>query len=1596
MSPETKILLEEFKKEFKSYKDYVDVSPWMNDVNTHPTKGYLYSNKLLTEISLIETIMKSLSKFKEDVGEDYMLKPIQVFIKDAIKIVEMHLKRIDLYKREYPLDESSGESEVKFHSDLFSQKTKTKVSLSKLNITEKENVAKSPELFFGDDNNKGKYVKAPLLMRETLSEVIPLVKTRTDNLNIDFNIPIINPATSNEMLINMKEKDIPKWDPHKHFFEQELSVIQFWQEEINKIKNGINIGGYHIHPWLYWHLNIFKFAWGAGKDKYPKNPAFRDNEYFFTEMLKMAEEDGRKGILMYGSRRISKALKNDEKLYYYDGSIRNIGDSKKGDIIIGGDGKPTTILGVYPQGEVDLYKISFEDGRSIVCCKDHLWEVYDLQADKMKTLPLKEIMKKYKYKRIHSGKKYKDGKDREKNCFNYYIPLLTNPIELNTYDIPFIDPYYFGLWLGDGSERNLTITNIDQPIIDHISNFSDENDLNFIQCGFSYKCTKKSGKFNKVWDIFKDKNLNENKHIPIECYNWSVEDRFNLLRGLMDSDGTVSNNGDISFCNINKNLIDGVEKLIRELGIGCKVFEKKGSYLKKDNTFNKYYLIRLYTDKKVFNLDRKLSRISSTNVRNYSKRNRTAIINIEYYGKDEATCIRVDNEDSLFLTTNSIVTHNSVVMASYLMRTLYTVRNAKCTVLGFTFNPDLKAITDYMQESITNMVPAFKINVNNNDTEKQILLGLKAKNGTDRYDYSTLTITNLEDGSKKGGQKSAGPTPDAWAMDEIAKGDCITVYNAAKPSFAGGENGKWRLIPLLAGCVCAGTKVYNHKGELKNIEDLQQEEGILGYNIDSQKLTKEPITWMQPPSEKPCYRITTRRKHVLECSYEHPILVRHRNKQEKRNEKWVRKIEFIPTEELKIGQQIVINEEVNIWGDKVMWEPRMVGWFIGDGHYGYNEVPSISSCDFEINKYISSKYNTSNKKSPSVTKNGKEFLQRRIKGTGKYLRELGIYGQTKCNKTLPINIYEYRRQDLVELLGGLFDTDGYATVGGNCPTVGFTSGCENLVIEVKNLLNKLGIHPTYNKKLYKSNELINKKSEGYNLTISDKKSLETFHKHIKFSIGYKQDNLNKIIELNKYKKEQIPSELNNCRLDTISNIEYIGVKPIYNLTAGSTNTYIANGIVTHNTAGEAALSVSAEKMLKNPEGFDLLPMNWDLLEKHVDPDSITWTRDKFPYFVPAQLSLETGDKIKTTLGDFLGEDELSPLQDIYMEKTDWISAKKFYEEKRLKLENDIQLLASEVNSFPLKVEDCYLSTEKNKFPGLESKRRKDYIEEFGLWGEKGWIEKTYDGFYNFVIDNSKDIIWEYPYKGGNFDAPIVILDDPRPNDIEPPLGLYCIGFDDVKQDTSDGDSVISATIFKRSFEGGEWANRIVGWYDSRPDRKRDYYKNLYLLIKYFNARVLHENEDNNFIDYMETNHYDDLYIHMSDGIGLASEENFNKNKNRKWGWSPHGSNIYHLEQKIVAYTKEDGIIIGDEEGLSGIDRINHPMLLYEFYKYKKGKNADRIRSFGLALTLAQYYDKTNQYIKGRKKQIEHDIDTIKKNNVKLSKGLSYTKNLVKY
>jgi hypothetical protein len=359
--------------------------------------------------------------------------------------------------------------------------------------------------------------------------------------------------------------------------------------------------------------------------------------------------------------------------------------------------------------------------------------------------------------------------------------------------------------------------------------------------------------------------------------------------------------------------------------------------------------------------------------------------------------------------------------------------------------------------------------------------------------------------------------------------------------------------------------------------------------------------------------------------------------------------------------------------------------------------------------------------------------------------------------------------------------------------------------------------------------------------------------------------------------------------------------------------------------------------------------------------------------------------------DFIGQPTNTELSKLEIYVTDWKANKEFFEGKRKQVANNLTMLAGETNSFPLDPEDCYITTEVNIFPGLECKKRKRYIEDEGIEGQKYRLSR--DGAGNYHADFTTDpLITDYPFN----DAPVVMMENPLLEASLPPLGLYCIGFDDVKHDKSDGDSVMSASIVKRGFEGGEWANRLAAYYDSRPERKKDYYKVLHMLMKIFNARLLHENADNGFIEYLEANYPDDLYIHVSESVGLASLQNLQTNGNRQWGWAPTPNNIYHLNQRVVRYTKEEGITIGDQQGLSGVDRLNHPMLLEELYKYKAGKNADRLRSFGLAITLAEYYDKTYQYMKHRKKQLGEYDKPIQKPKSYHSQGLTDTRKLTKW
>lgn len=179
-------------------------------------------------------------------------------------------------------------------------------------------------------------------------------------------------STSPEFYVNMKNP--PVWNDLFGWEDQDDDVKQFFKEEAYKVKYGVTINGTFIPPWLYWHVNFFPvFQDLPNGERVPAISRLRDNEWFFAEMYQRARQE-KKGLGMFGTRRFGKALLDSELIYTPYGP-KKIGFADIGDIIYGDDGKLTTIVGVYSQGFVDMYKVTFEDGRSIVCCGQHQWKV---------------------------------------------------------------------------------------------------------------------------------------------------------------------------------------------------------------------------------------------------------------------------------------------------------------------------------------------------------------------------------------------------------------------------------------------------------------------------------------------------------------------------------------------------------------------------------------------------------------------------------------------------------------------------------------------------------------------------------------------------------------------------------------------------------------------------------------------------------------------------------------------------------------------------------------------------------------------------------------------------------------------------------------------------------------------------------------------------------------------------------------------------------------------------------------------------------------------------------------------------------------------
>jgi hypothetical protein len=372
---------------------------------------------------------------------------------------------------------------------------------------------------------------------------------------------------------------------------------------------------------------------------------------------------------------LTKCLVINTLVYTPEGTKR-IGDVQIGDKVIGSDGKPCNVTGVFPQGIKNIYKITFNDGYEIKCCGEHLWKVLSANFGKNRNSDRKEKeivltteqLLDENLKIRHFGNGYNKNKSYEFSTYykqkngnlKWQIPIV-EPIQFENKNILPIEPYLLGISLGDGCIRETNVT------------FElHKDDFDEIFKNITLNEQKSSGNKRKAYiyfgKILSELKLNNTrshtKFIP-DIYKYSsIETRLALLQGLMDTDGHCMKSDDNIFngaiyTSVSEQLADDVAEIVQTLGGIARKSSRIGSYVKNGERIKCKMAfkinIKLPEGMNPFRLKRK------TNEYNSPKKYKTGryIKNIEKCGEDETICIRVDSSDHLFVAEHCIVTHNT-------------------------------------------------------------------------------------------------------------------------------------------------------------------------------------------------------------------------------------------------------------------------------------------------------------------------------------------------------------------------------------------------------------------------------------------------------------------------------------------------------------------------------------------------------------------------------------------------------------------------------------------------------------------------------------------------------------------------------------------------------------------------------------------------------------------------------------------------------------------------------------------------------------------------------------------------------------------------
>lgn len=496
---------------------------------------------------------------------------------------------------------------------------------------------------------------------------------------VDFNKKIINSNKFRQAALRFINTG-----SYCNFPESTSEYFRFWDEESKRCVDGYTADdGDFISGYNYFYLNycpisrivnhIITDELGNVKVKRVNEvtfPDFWDYDYYYFNAVQEAQDQG-KHLCLLKSRRKGFEQPYSEPVLTPTGFVP-MGSLKVGDLVMNPSGDPCKVIEVIEQGEQDVWEIELQDGRKVRCGENHLWSTINSTRGKLHIMTTKE----------YSKRKLQQGSPG-KYCYPYKLPT-NNPLHFNQ-TVPKVDPYVMGVLLGDGyiCGSQIMFSSNDKFIVEEMQKLLPDYTIKPTGDPFKYVILTNT-KVHELGRTLKQYGVRvkaQNKFIPDDYKYAEVKDRFALLQGLMDTDGSSSSNGSCTFVSTSERLVDDVIWICRSLGIRCKksnMFEGKtdidfgnGHY---SNTLP-HWEITITTQEPIFRLERKLVNIRDDRQYRYNAIGLKAIRKLGY--KEQQRCIRVDHDNMMYITRDFVVTHNSYKGGSMACRNFYLIPYSK-------------------------------------------------------------------------------------------------------------------------------------------------------------------------------------------------------------------------------------------------------------------------------------------------------------------------------------------------------------------------------------------------------------------------------------------------------------------------------------------------------------------------------------------------------------------------------------------------------------------------------------------------------------------------------------------------------------------------------------------------------------------------------------------------------------------------------------------------------------------------------------------------------------------------------------------------------